>query len=358
MRTLFFIIFVNLYLISQAQISYSNFPIPYSSSAITEKDKNGFFVAQKIKGNLSGTGLYKFKNGTLYIGDFKNKKPNGFGMFICPIHETISNYPNAQIYVGRFKDGLKRGKGVCYNSDGEIIYSGKFDNDSPVPTPLSTNDGSRFFSDFKTDDFYYIGEFKETNPDGFGAVFFSNGDILISNFQDGQRTGINIYLEHDGNWISENVENGKSSFISSSREYASFVAGSKSTWNAAWKKALGNLDDWSKALNDLSIQLSTITQNTDENYGGVSQAYNSSGYSSGINGTHSGSGKNNISEQRAYNQDKSTYSKYDSMLSQVFAGNRNASSSEIKQWQNKMKKLRKKWEGSGKNFPYSSNEDK
>ncbi len=69
-------------------------------------------------------------------------------------------------------------------------------------------------------------------------------------------------------------------------------------------------------------------------------------------------GKSSMSEQQHYNSDKSTYNKYDSMLSQVFAGNRSASASEIKNWQSKMKELRTKWEAKGKSFPHSANEDR
>ncbi|WP_294630912.1 hypothetical protein [uncultured Bacteroides sp.] len=75
-------------------------------------------------------------------------------------------------------------------------------------------------------------------------------------------------------------------------------------------------------------------------------------------GKESKSDKNDISNQQSYNADKSTYAKYDSMLAQVFAGNRDASLSEIKQWQKKMKELRTKWEAKGKSFPHSANEGK
>lgn len=356
MKTILFLVFVNLCLTIQAQISFSDVSIPYSSSKITEKDKHGFFVAQRIKGKLSGTGIYKYNNGNIYIGDFKDKKPSGFGMLICTDGDSIESCPGAKVYVGKFKDGLKRGKGVCYNSNGEMIYYGRFENDQLVDSITYNNIGYRYFSDAKTDVFYFIGEFEESVPDGFGAIFFSNGDILISDFQNGERIGINIYLEHDGNWFSENVSAGNSIFISSSREYASYVAGSKSEWNAAWKEALGSLEDWSKALSELSVQLGNIAQNSNSGDSDESQNYNSPSNSRRA-GNNSGK-VYNMSEQHAYNQDKSTYAKYDGMLSQVFAGSRDASPSEIRDWQNKMKQLRKKWEKKGKNFPHFPNEDR
>ena len=88
--------------------------------------------------------------------------------------------------------------------------------------------------------------------------------------------------------------------------------------------------------------------------------YNSSSSNSGSskNNKQQKNEKNSLSDQSNYNSDKATYSRYDSMLSAAFAGNREASDSEIKNWQSKMKKLRKKWEAKGKDFPHSSNEDK
>lgn len=97
--------------------------------------------------------------------------------------------------------------------------------------------------------------------------------------------------------------------------------------------------------------------------GGSNSQEDSGSYSSGSSSSSSSSSKskgdkNSISEQQSYNTDKRTYANYDSMLSQVFAGNREASSSEIKNWQSKMKQLRTKWEARGKSFPKSSNESR
>lgn len=101
------------------------------------------------------------------------------------------------------------------------------------------------------------------------------------------------------------------------------------------------MEDWTTALANLSTQLQQISNSNVTNLNSYSSvntgnnAYQGSSKSSGDND------KYNISEQRAYNSDKSTYSKYDSMLSQTFAGNRTASASEINQWKNKMRALRK-----------------
>ena len=107
------------------------------------------------------------------------------------------------------------------------------------------------------------------------------------------------------------------------------------------------------------------TNSTSYDYDSSSYYGSSSGssYSSGYSGNRSNSSSRNsekydVSEQRAYNADKRTYSNYESMLSSYFAGNRSASSSEVRQWQSAMKNLRKKWESRGKSFPHSSLENR
>lgn len=64
----------------------------------------------------------------------------------------------------------------------------------------------------------------------------------------------------------------------------------------------------------------------------------------------------NLSEQTNYNRDKRTYECYDSQLASHFAGNMVMSSSSVKNAQNEMVRLRKKWTDKGKSFPHSANE--
>ncbi|MGM9859517.1 MAG: hypothetical protein ACI31C_02045 [Muribaculaceae bacterium] len=63
-----------------------------------------------------------------------------------------------------------------------------------------------------------------------------------------------------------------------------------------------------------------------------------------------------LSEQTSYNRDKRTYECYDSQLASHFAGNMVMSSSSVKNAQNEMARLRKKWTDKGKSFPHSANE--
>lgn len=123
------------------------------------------------------------------------------------------------------------------------------------------------------------------------------------------------------------------------------------------------LDRISNALSAFSEALgSSQAENTYNNqviggsYGGSSGTYSSGSYSSSSSSSSSGGNRYDMSEQRNYNSDKSTYGRYDSMLSAHFYGNRSATGNEVKQWQQAMRGLREKWTAKGKSFPQSANE--
>lgn len=263
MRITILSILVNLCLLLQAQIY--NYPIPISATTthVTEKNGKGIFVAQKLRARFQVLDFIKEKM-KVFISEISKIKYLMAQECLQPPEENISNCPNATVYVGRFKNGIKNGNGICYNSAGEAIYIGKFLDDVPIDNyGDSVVSPIKYLSDAKTEKFYYIGEFSSDLPNGFGAIFFQNGDLLISKFKDGVCDGICIYLETDGNWTTENVSRDEISFISSSREYASYVQQSKSEWNAAWKKALGSWEDWSAAFANLSNQLQQISDSSE-----------------------------------------------------------------------------------------------
>lgn len=114
----------------------------------------------------------------------------------------------------------------------------------------------------------------------------------------------------------------------------------------------------SGALNEFGNAMINTAENIEEIQSMAADSEDEEGETSGKNGKSAGGKHNDMSEHQSYNADKSTYSRYDSMLSQAFAGNREASVSEIRQWQKKMKDLRTKWEKKGKSFPHSANEDR
>ena len=73
-----------------------------------------------------------WKDGTKYVGEWRNGLMNGTGILEMWTHERYEgkfigglrngrgrcDYPNGQIYIGRWKDGKPHGKGEFINADG------------------------------------------------------------------------------------------------------------------------------------------------------------------------------------------------------------------------------------------------
>ena len=347
-----------------AQVNSSQFKDFKAFTTATEKGKPGKYKAQKVKGKISGMGALLYKNGSMYYGDFFDKELQGPGTFITT--DTISYCPGAVVYVGRFKNGVKNGKGRCYNAEGELIYEGRFKDDMPVdafPNIDSASGAIQYFTEIETDDCRFFGEFSGDNPNGPGLYAFNNGDLYISSFKDGEQDGLGVYIQSTGDWMLEKVEKGVVTPISSSSEYESLRKTAKANFRESLSETLGYFAAAAQKGGELASQIHSMSHKNSGisvdagggSYGGSSSGGLSSGGSS--SGSTSGS-KYNLSEQQSYNRDKSTYNKYDSMLSKYFAGNSSASQSEKEDWQSKMRQLRQKWESKGKNFPHSANEDR
>lgn len=84
---------------------------------ITYKDKSEY-IGSILKGQKSGKGLFKGKNGLVYEGEWKNDLFHGFG--------TLT-YEHSSSYIGTFESGKKEGNGKYIV--GKTIYDGEFSND-------------------------------------------------------------------------------------------------------------------------------------------------------------------------------------------------------------------------------------
>lgn len=84
----------------------------------------GFFAvdlnAQCTKGNcFNGTGTYKFENGDVYEGAWREGKPHGKGKY---------EFANGDRYIGLFQEGKRHGNGVyTWKSGGQ--YTGAWVSD-------------------------------------------------------------------------------------------------------------------------------------------------------------------------------------------------------------------------------------
>lgn len=97
----------------------------------------------------------EFEDGTEYVGDMIDNKPNGQGSY---------TWLGGDTYVGEWKDGLSDGKGTMYHASGDV-YVGEWRNG------LRNGQGSYTWVDGTN----YTGEYKDNLCDGQGTFTAASG---------------------------------------------------------------------------------------------------------------------------------------------------------------------------------------
>ncbi len=136
------------------------------------KYKNGeTYSGEFLNNQPEGVGKYYFLNGDIYEGDFANGKINGYGTY-------ISNQQNSR-YIGFFKNGKQEGNGTFYFSSG-ARFEGVFKNGEPIKNgTFYSSEGDR-----------YEGKLKDMLPNGYGILHYKNKtDIYEGEFLNGMRHG-------------------------------------------------------------------------------------------------------------------------------------------------------------------------
>ena len=129
-----------------------------------------------------------------------NGLSEGLHMYLCSVGKIVSNCPNCAYYVGYYCDGLKCGKGKCYDKDGNLIYYGDFSDAKPIGTYPSTEKymSNKFECiEYKSGD-KYVGETYKGQRHGQGIYLWKDGDAWYGPWKDGNRDGYGIMMYYNG----------------------------------------------------------------------------------------------------------------------------------------------------------------
>lgn len=126
------------------------------------------------------------KNGKIiYIGNLKNKKPNGFGEYISKINS----------YVGYWKKGFRSGRGYSNYPNGNVYYNGYWKKDLP--------DGIGIFY-YKNKKKMYKGYIKNGKYNGEGTLYYLNGNKRYrGNFLNSKFHGFGILYNEKGSEVKD-----------------------------------------------------------------------------------------------------------------------------------------------------------
>ena len=151
------------------------------------------YTGQWDSDNRTGYGVYQWKVGDKYIGNFSNNTKNGYGIYI-----SVGN-KNSKYYVGNWSQNNMSGTGTYYNSDGNLIYYGKFENDKPIETyPTKGNYDSYKYKKISYNGDWYEGETKNGKPEGYGVYYWKAGGYWYGKWENGSRNGYGVYFSKDG----------------------------------------------------------------------------------------------------------------------------------------------------------------
>ena len=106
----------------------------------------GYIGERNAAGQMHGRGVYRYADGTVYEGDFKDGKKHGRGVY---------RFANGSVYEGDWKDGKEHGQGVCRYADGAV----------------------------------YEGNWKDSNMYGRGVLRYANGVMYEGDFNDDKLHG-------------------------------------------------------------------------------------------------------------------------------------------------------------------------
>jgi hypothetical protein len=110
------------------------------------------------EGKKSGQGLYRFRNGGSYLGNFFEDSPSGVGKRV---------YSSGNFYEGNFVAGKKSGNGIMTFKNGDI-YQGEWDNDDIHGYgEYIWNTGDRF-----------VGNFQRDVRHGPGILYLVTGEVV------------------------------------------------------------------------------------------------------------------------------------------------------------------------------------
>lgn len=252
----------------------------------------------------NGFGIERYRNGSLYIGDFSEDKISGRGMLITN-GKDISNVEGAVVYIGGWRDGKKSGSGVCYNHQGEIVFEGKFSGDKPTEKSASVSGKQFRITEIGQD--LYFGEMLNNVPEGFGLFIQEDGCVIYGTMKEGKRQGIGMTFYSPEVWEVGVWKDGEYRPFNNSQIDAAKKEDFRAS-NKAWKKEMRN-DLWEAASNFAQAGITTL-QIVNEANGNTVGASSDSASDGGVD----------VASGRDFNYYKRQYDRWDARAKDLYEG--------------------------------------
>ena len=157
----------------------------------------GILSAQCISGDcVNGTGIFLYKSGARYVGQFKDGEIHGIG---------ACYYTDGSSYRGNWVNRYPDGHGIKTLADGR-----KWEGTWKMGIPLDSNNVpiENLFPDQPAVEEVLSGCISGNCDDGTGTFAYPDGSKYEGNFSNGKPEGQGIYAYINGNRYSGNFRNG------------------------------------------------------------------------------------------------------------------------------------------------------
>lgn len=311
----------------------------------------------------NGFGIERYRNGSVYIGDFSENEISGRGMLILN-GGKIPNVKYAVVYVGNWLKGKKNGSGTCYDTDGNVVYQGKFSNDKPLKQNATTTVSKRF-SMLSVENDLYLGEVLDGIPDGFGLTVREDGSIIYGSKKQGQWQGTCMTYYSPDVWEVGQWKNGEYNAFHNSQIADADLVAFKIALKESNKEIRQNLKEafgyfaqaaekTMEIVHGIQGKVPTEAEEGEDDDGIFTSSSKSSKGTSGKSSSNKPSGN----EASNKNRDSNSYSNYESQLVKMNTYHESQyDDSQRRSIQQKMKSIRKKWESKGYKMFHSQWED-
>lgn len=182
------------------------YPMTENEAVISGKSQNSKSV--------NGPSICMYKDQTLYIGNLKDCKRDGFG---------YRTYPKTDlVYAGEYHNDMKHGVGRIYAAKrGVWAFKGQHANDKKNGHGRwEKADGNVYTGNFGDDKLQgfgimtwangdrYEGNFERDLKNGFGKMMWTNGDVYEGTFRDNTMNGKGRYQWKNGEFFEGEFKNG------------------------------------------------------------------------------------------------------------------------------------------------------
>ncbi|MBQ0141224.1 MAG: hypothetical protein KBT06_00240 [Prevotellaceae bacterium] len=158
------------------------------------------YKGESVNGLKNGLGVLYIPGRMVYFGSWYNNMKNGVGLQIELGDESINGCPNAQFYMGDFRDDKKNGTGTCYDAYGTLVYDGTFKYDEPTQIYPNHPEYTKYRFEFirYSNGNFYLGETVGGKRNGKGILVLANGNCWYGEWTNGERDGSGFFIPTNG----------------------------------------------------------------------------------------------------------------------------------------------------------------